>query len=79
MFLTVECHAYLAPFECHTIYFLKSIVSGSKLLIDNNRVRHLSLPQYEGLSIKDILQQALDSGKCHDYLPEPDEFGKLPR
>ena len=79
MFLTVECHAYLAPFECHTIYFLKSVVSGSKRFIDNDRVRYLSLPQYEDLTIRDILQQALDSGKCHDYLPEPDEFGKLPR
>ena len=36
MFLTVECHAYLAPFECHTIYFLKSIVGGSKRFINND-------------------------------------------
>ena len=56
MFLTVECHAYLAPFECHTIYFLKSIVSGSKRFINNDKIKHLSLPQYEGLSIKDILE-----------------------
>ena len=42
-------------------------------------MRYLSLPQYEGLSIKDILQQALDSGACGDHLPEPEEYGKLPR
>ena len=36
MFLTVECHAYLAPFECHTIYFLKSVVSGGKRFINND-------------------------------------------
>ena len=56
MFLTVECHAYLAPYECLTIYFLKSIISGSKRFINSDRVKHLSLPQYEGLSIKDILE-----------------------
>ena len=42
-------------------------------------MRYLSLPQYEGLGIKEILHQALSSGVVNDYLPEQDEFHKLPR
>ena len=42
-------------------------------------MRYLSLPQYEGLTIKEILQQAISSEVCAEYLPEPDEYAKLPR
>ena len=29
-FLTIDCHAYLPPYENLTIYFLKDLVSGAK-------------------------------------------------
>ena len=29
-FLTVDCHAYLPPYDNLTIYFLKDLVSGTK-------------------------------------------------
>jgi len=29
-FLTVDCHAYLPPYDNLTIYFLKDLVSGAK-------------------------------------------------
>ena len=57
MFLTVECHAYLAPYECHTIYFIKALVQGAKKFMHADKVRYLSVPQYEGLGIKEILAQ----------------------
>ena len=75
----MDCHAYLAPYECHTIYFLKAIIQGTKKFVNCDNVRYLSLPQYEGLGIKEILHQALGSGVVNDYLPEQDEFRKLPR
>ena len=45
----------------------------------NDRIRYLSLPQYEGLGIKEVLQQALSYVVCADYLPDQEEFRKLPR
>ena len=44
MFLTVDCHAYLAPYECHTIYYLKEIIQGNKKFVNCDNVRYLSLP-----------------------------------
>ena len=45
----------MAPFENHTIYFLKALIQGAKKFIHCDRVRYLSLPQYEGLGIKEVL------------------------
>ena len=55
----MQCHAYLASFENHTIYHLKSIVYGDKKFISNDDVRYLSLPQYTGLGVKEILDYAM--------------------
>jgi len=51
----VDCHAYLAPYECHTIYFLKALIMGTRKFVHNDRVKYLSLPQFDGLGIKEIL------------------------
>ena len=75
----MDCHAYLAPYECHTIYFLKAIIQGTKKFVGCDNVRYLSLPQYEGLGIREILEQAIGFGVVNDYLPDPEEFRKLPR
>ena len=37
-----------------TIYFLKDLVSGKKKRIYGQDVCHITIPSYEGLSIKDI-------------------------
>ena len=37
-----------------TIYFLKDLVSGAKKKIYGKEVRHISIPQYKGLTINDI-------------------------
>ena len=75
----MECHAYLAPYENHTIYFLKALIQGAKKFIHNDSIRYLSLPQYDGLGIREILTQAQENDACADYLPDPEEFRKLPR
>ena len=54
-------------------------MSGAKRFLSADRVRYLSLPQYEGLGIKEILQQAQGAAVCADYLPAQEEFRKLPR
>ena len=55
------------------------MIQGEKKFIGNDSVRYLSLPQYEGLGIKEVLQQALGYEVCTNYLPEQEEFRKLPR
>ena len=37
-----------------TIYFLKDLMCGKKKKIYGKDVRHISIPHYEGLAIKDI-------------------------
>ena len=75
----MECRAYLAPHDCHTIYFLKSLINGERKFIHCDKVQYLSVPQYEGLGIKEFLQQAARYPETARFLPEPDEQKKLPR
>jgi hypothetical protein len=77
--LAVECHAYLAPFECHTIYFIKALVQGVRKFVHCDKIRYLSIPHYEGLGIKEILSEASRYPETEQYLPEEDEFKRLPR
>ena len=78
-FLTVEVKAYLAPYESHTIYFLKELIQGQKKYLHCDRIRYLSVPQYEGLGIREMLAEALRYAVIRDYLPHEDEFRRLPR
>ena len=75
----MEVKAYLAPFENHTIYFLKDLIQGTKKFLHCDRVRYLSVPQYEGLGIKEMLSEAMKYPVIHDYLPHEDEYRRLPR
>ena len=51
-FLTVDGKAYLPPHDNVTIYFLKDLMSGKKKFVSQDRVRHISVPQYDTLSIE---------------------------
>ena len=70
----MECHAYLAPYECMTIYFLKSLIDGSKKFIHQDKVKFLSVPQYEGLGIKAMLAEAQKHPSMEQYLPEERDY-----
>ena len=37
-----------------TIYFLNELSNGTKKIIYGKDVRHISIPHYEGLTLKDI-------------------------
>ena len=78
-FTTVDCRAYLPPYDCVTIYFLKALISGKKKFLHADAVQYLSVPQYEGLGIKDFLAQAAQYPATEQYLPEQDELRRLPR
>ena len=78
-FLAVECHAYLAPLESHTIYFLKKLINGERKFLHCDKVKYLAVPQYEGLGIKEFLQEAHKYPQVTDYLPEQEDHKRLPR
>ena len=68
--MTVKVRAYLPAFETITLYFLRDLMSGKskcKQLLSRNRlridikcddIRVIFCPQYEGISIKAMLQEA---------------------
>ena len=43
-FASVECHAFLPPYENVTIYFLKDLIMGRKKFISTDRINYLSVP-----------------------------------
>ena len=58
---------------------MKAIVDGSKKFIHQDKVRHLSVPQYEGLGIKQMLVEAQKYAIMEDYLPDEQDWKKIPR
>ena len=62
-----------------TIYFLKDLINGRKKRILGKDVRHISIPSYEGLSIKDIAKFVAPYNTIDHYLPDKKEYLKLPK
>ena len=60
-----------------TIYFLKDQVSGRKKRIYGPNVQHITIPAYEGLTLKDIAEFAQDHPQVNDYLPDGKEVMKM--
>lgn len=77
-FLAVDAGIYLPAYEQVTIYFLKDIVAMRKKAVKARAVRHISVPQYEGLALKDIAQ-FLDAGhrQVYDFFPDQQEIHKV--
>ena len=50
------------------------------VVVSQDRVRHISVPQYQQLSIQKMLQFLVQFDEMHNYMPsEPRELNKLPR
>ena len=62
-----------------TIFFMKSLIDGSKKFIHMDKVRHLSVPQYEGLGIKAMLVEIQKYQIVENYLPEERDWRLMPR
>jgi len=90
--LAVEAKKYLPPVANVTIYFLKECASGIKrrkfrlqsftlpyLVLSNEQLRHLSVPNYDTLSLKIILAFARQHREVMHHLPVEREIEKLPK
>ena len=78
-FLTIDCHCYLPPYQCVSIYFLKDLISGKKKRIANKDVEHVTIPQYEGCGIKEICNYLMQHKTIGDWFPDMIEVGRLPK
>ena len=59
-FLSYECMRYIPSLETVTDMHLRDIISGAKTSLENYQIKTISVPHYEGLTIKDILAYAGD-------------------
>ena len=50
-FLSSEVKAYLPSYETVTVWHLRDLAMGVKRIIYSDRVKHIDVPQFEGLSI----------------------------
>lgn len=90
-FLTVECKFYLPPYDTLTIYFLKDLVTGAKkgrvamfnrhvcLALKCDSFKYIYCPQYEGISVKAMMENAVGCPELMAYLPDGKEIPQLPR
>jgi hypothetical protein len=76
-FLACDAHLYLDSFETMTIWHLKDLAAGRKKKIISKDVKHISIPQYEGLSIADLLEYAKSYPAVMQALPVEREIKKL--
>ena len=80
--MTVNVKAYLPGYETITLYFLKGkceqlpndvcadLMSGKKKFIKCDAVKNIYVPQYEGLSVERMMQEASQSPDLMHYLPD---------
>ena len=90
-FVTVDCKAVLPAPECVTQYFLKQLINGEKkrkscilhivlhLGINCDDFKYIYCPQYENISVKNMLQEASNDPDLMKYLPDKEEIHLLPR
>ena len=78
-FLASEVKMYLPPLETITIWHCRDLQSGAKKRIRSDLVKHINVPQFEGLSIENMQAFAADYPQVARYFPIDKEMKKLPR
>ena len=79
-FLTHDVGAYLSSYETMTIWHMKDLVNGMRKMLKAKEVKHVTIPQFEGLAIKDLLEFARPYDQVIAALPlVKTEIDKLPR
>ena len=79
-FLTHEVGAYLSAYDTMTVWHMRDLVSGKRKRIQGKEVKHLNVPQYEGLKIEAFYEFAKKFPECMKAFPEDKhEMEKLPR
>ena len=93
-FLTIDCDACIPGYDNVTMYFIRDLVSGERkckffrkifflnfwlVVFRNKKILSMTVPQYETLSMKKMMEKF---GKQEDflvYLPDKREWSMIPR
>ena len=79
-FLTHEVGAYLSSYDTMTVWHMRDLVAGKRRRIKGVDVKHLNVPQYEGLKIEAFFEFADKYNECKRAFPvDQHERDKLPR
>ena len=58
---------------------MKDLISGEKKFVSSSSIKHLSVPQYDGLSIQNILDKVGGNDIFMGHMPILKEMTKLPK
>ena len=80
-FLSSEVRAYLPSYETVTVtvWHLRDLAMGSKKIIKCDVVKVIDVPQFEGLSIREIFDFSINCAVVQNCLPPSKEILKLSR
>ena len=79
-FLTNDVGCYLSGYETMTVWHMRDLCSNKRLRIRGDQVRHIIIPQFDGLAIDDLLGYASRYPEVMRALPiSQKEIRKLPR
>ena len=79
-FLTHDCGVYLCDYDSCTVWHMHDLCCGKRRRIQGKDVKHLHVPQYEGLAIKDMLEFGNNFDSVRESLPSVEnEVLKMPR
>ena len=80
-FLSQQAGCYIPPKDTVTIWHLRDLAMGVKRIIRGADVQHLSVPQYDSLSLDKMLLWAKQyhPSVLEQYLPVEREVQKLPK
>ena len=82
-FLETEVKCYLSSYETMTIFHLRDLASSKKLRLKSDKVKHIAIPQFESLAVKDMRKFIYEHPTKEiilKYFPtENKEWEKLPR
>ena len=80
-FVTQEMKAYCPHKDVVTAFHLKDMISGAKGFIRDSEIQHMTVPQYETLSLERILEwaRARHPAVVSRYFPIERELLKFPR
>jgi hypothetical protein len=79
-FLATEVGAYLPAYQVCTVFHVRDLAAGKRRLILAKEVKHINVPQFEGLSVEEMLKFAAAYPEVVRTLPaEEREVAKLHR
>ena len=68
-FLATEVGAYLDAYNTMSIFHLRDIISGNRVLIKSKDIKHIHVPQFPGMSVEKMLEWAKRHPEVYAALP----------